>query len=267
MFSYWTCPDWLQGPPHFLVSGNLKLLPERGVKWPAAHVLTAHLLLVLMLMCGAIPPVPYNAIYGMTLNDEEWQLNLHFRKQHKLERNNMECFDMYVKIPSGDKQIWFCCSIRAFFSGNPKAKCTLHCAWMHTYIYIHTHARARTHTHTHTHINTDIHTYLSHKYFRLWSGILNWIVFFTDKCGNVNTISTCDVSLLVPFSSACKAHNHARSSCDNLIALIEQSKNFWRRKCTALVVLTVPQHSSTGKWTVDPSPNALGAPRHTRNPK
>jgi len=163
----------------------------------------------------------------------------------------MGCFDMYARVPSDGKRIWFCCWIRVFFSGSPKAKCTLHCACIYTYTYIY----------------TDTHTYLSHKYFRLLSGILKWIVFLRDNCGNVNAISTCVVSLRVPFSSACKAHNHARSSCDSWIALIEQSKNFWRRKCTALVVLTVPEHSSTGKWTVDPSANALGAPRHTRNPK
>jgi len=240
MICYWTCPDWLQGSSHSLVSGNLRLFP-----WGEGIKLSAH---VLTLKCAAIPPVPYNTFYGMMLNEAEWHRNLHFRKQHKLERKNMGCFDMYVKVPAGGKQIWFFFLLDKSFSQaiqRQNALCTVH-----AYIYI----------------CTDTHTYLSHKYFRLLSGILNWIVFFTDNCGNVNTISTCDVSLLVPVSSACKAHNHAKSSCDSWIALIEQSKNFWRRKCTALVVLTVPQHSSTGKWTVDPS-NALGAPRHTRNPK
>ena len=64
-----------------------------GVKLPV-HVLT--------LMCGAIPPVvPYNAFYGMTLNEAEWHLNLHIGMRHKLERKNMGCFDMDVKLASG----------------------------------------------------------------------------------------------------------------------------------------------------------------------
>jgi len=112
----------------------------------------------------------------------------------------------------------------------------------------------------------DLYTYLSHKCFRLLSGILKWILFLTDSCGNENIISTWEVPLRVSFSSACNAHNHPRSSCDNWYASIEQSKNFWRRKWTDLVVLTVPLHSNTGRWIVDSSSKAFSAPRHTRNP-
>jgi hypothetical protein len=127
---------------------------------------------------------------------------------------------------------------------------------VHTYIHTYVHTYTRTYIHTyihtpctyiHTYIHTHVHTYLSHKYFRLLSGNLILIMFFTDSCGNVNFISTCVSPSLRAITSACRVQSHARSSCDSRIALTEQSNNFCSMKCTALVVLTVPLHSSTGK--------------------